>query len=146
MSLLVVPMMMWSHMISLYSCQFVSVRNSLCWIFEMNTKRIKSIDTTLGYVASSWLSWHGQDRCQTCARNDGYCGSRGAPPQLLAKDADGKLAGEVVAQPDPHLHLASLVADVKLEFRTCTIKSNKLEFNKSLKVRQEVKRENFNGS
>lgn len=27
-----------------------------------------------------------------------------APPQLLAKDADGKLAGEVVAQPDPHLY------------------------------------------
>lgn len=27
-----------------------------------------------------------------------------APPQLLARDADGKLTGEVVVQPDPHLY------------------------------------------
>ena len=36
---------------------------------------------------------------------------RGAPPQLLARNAQGKLTGEIVVQPDPHLTLGELTDD-----------------------------------
>ena len=45
-----------SHDLLVFSPVCICTEFTVLEIFEMNTKRIKSIDTSLGYFASSWLS------------------------------------------------------------------------------------------